>query len=938
MKLSSIHSPVLAFGMALLLQTVSPALADTLAAAEPAAAAFRQDGFDLRFERGAITSLKRSADVHDTDYIRSGGRFGDLTVRWRAGGGQWQTFSTRDMAAAADNVAAAKSGDGVTHRAVWSPAAGPQVENRFAFATEALTWTLTLSNPGDSPLEIGDLAFPCPMNTKYEWDREITYHQRVIRHSFISGHGSFLFWMRCDAQGPYLLLTPLPNTSLEYFDSGPARGGPIDNYTAYIHSAGQQDLLREHGTRWRQANTSVTLAPAGQPGNSVTYGFKMSWANDYDAVRRRLVEENLFDVRVAPGMTLPSDLTARFAIKSGTRILSVEAEFPGDTDLRDLGTRDDGTRLYEVGFRRLGENLLTLHAENGRSMVLEFFSTEPLETLIRKRAAFLARSQHRDASKWYDGLITDWNMRDGVLVSPDNLDQIPESRRYAVSCDDPGLCKAPFIAAKNVEYPERGEIDALEYYVEHFIWGGLQMTDAEAYPFGLYGIDDWKRNRESPDPGTKGRTHLWRIYDYPHVVMLYLQLYRIARDHPDIPTRISAAEYLRRAHGTAMALFKVPLELVKWSPYETGLYNELVIEEVIQELDRAGQARQAAELRRHWQRKIEFFVSGKANLFASEYPFDTTGFESTHAFARYVLRGSTPSGEPGSALQVGREAALRFAQQQSALNIGCRGWLEPAYYLLGSDYRGGGNGRYTLSYMSQMGGWSLLDYSLHDAPNPQRLLPLAYASILSSWALMNTGTPDSNYGYWYPGAANDGGAGGGFEPAPYGKTWLGQTHHRGSWYYGCEIDLGFGGALRAAATIFANDPLFGPLAYGGTCKQDGQNWQVWCKDGVRRRFHILWQNQRVHLQIDRDHIAADVPLQFDASLSALSFTLEAANPQPHATTLRLAGLPAGDYAIALDGQPAGLCRQQGATEARVDLKLNRPRHAVTLVAIKSQDQ
>jgi len=226
------------------------------------------------------------------------------------------------------------------------------------------------------------------------------------------------------------------------------------------------------------------------------------------------------------------------------------------------------------------------------------------------------------------------------------------------------------------------------------------MTDRESHPFGLYGIQDWKRNRESSDAGTKGRLHLWRIYDYPHVVMLYLHLYRIARDHPQIPTRVGAGEYLRRAHGTAMALFKYPLELAQWSPYETGLYNELVIEEVIEELDRARQTGKASELREHWRRKIQFFVSGKANLFASEYPFDTTGFEATHAFARSVLRGRA-GGVPPAAGSVTRDEALRFARQQAALNLGCRGWLETAYYLLGSDYRGSGNGRYTLSYMSR---------------------------------------------------------------------------------------------------------------------------------------------------------------------------------------------------------------------------------------------
>ena len=104
-------------------------------------------------------------------------------------------------------------------------------------------------------------------------------------------------------------------------------------------------------------------------------------------------------------------------------------------------------------------------------------------------------------------------------------------------------------------------------------------------------------------------------------------------------------------------------------------------------------------------------------------------------------------------------------QAQLAANIFCRGWLEPAYYYLGSDYRGGGGNSFTLTYMSQMGGWSVLDYGLNYAPRADWYLRLGYASYLSAWALMNSGTAESNYGYWYPGKENDGGAGGGFEPA-----------------------------------------------------------------------------------------------------------------------------------------------------------------------------
>jgi hypothetical protein len=95
-------------------------------------------------------------------------------------------------------------------------------------------------------------------------------------------------------------------------------------------------------------------------------------------------------------------------------------------------------------------------------------------------------------------------------------------------------------------------------------------------------------------------------------------------------------------------------------------------------------------------------------------------------------------------------------------------------YVLGSRslddvlvrYRPPGNTAHTLSYMSQMGGWAVEDHALHTARDQVPYLRLGYSSYLSSWVLLISGTADSNYGYWFPGKENDGGAGGGFEPRP----------------------------------------------------------------------------------------------------------------------------------------------------------------------------
>ncbi len=840
-------------------------------------AAFAADvsQFEVRFEDGALVSLRHIGDPNGPEYIASGRPLGDVFVRYRQENGEWQSAT--------------------------GGSAPLKVDSRFETQSDAILWTLTVRNTGSEPLEIGDLAVPLPIGGRSRQRGPV-----ILKHGLVSGHNSFLFWMRSDQGGPHLTLTPAGDTHLEFWETRNRQ------YRVYIHSVVAGTEAKERGCNWRQPHTSLTLAPS----QVRSYAFKLRWAADYDAVRQILVDEEQIDVHVVPGMTVPTDLCARLALRTKQEINAVEAEFPHATQIESLGVKDDH-RLYQVRFSRLGENRLTVHYGNGRHAFLEFFCTEPLETLIKKRAAFIARCQHRDPNKWYNGLISEWNMESQILLGPDNYDRIRGWRIYEVTCDDPGLCKPAFLAAKNAEFPVQTEVEALDYYIKHFVWGGLQRTTEETYSYGIYGIPDWKQNRDSNEPGRDGRLHLWRCYDYPHVVVMYFSMYRVARDHPQIETVLTAKEYLQRAYGTAQAMFTVPMEIERWSAYRTGFYNELVIVDLIDELEAAGMKTKADTLRSHWEQKVRFFVNDRPDLFRSEYAFDSTGFESTHALAKYALQRADEAG-----LEVSRANAERFMQTQMAANVFCRGWLEPAYYLLGSDFRGSGGNSYTLTYMSQMGGWGVLDYALNFTEDPSPYLCLGYASYLSAWALMNTGTAESDYGYWYPGKGNDGGAGGGFEPAPHGTTWLGQPHHRGSWYYACEIDLGYCGALRSAATILADDPIFGRFCYGGDWSETSDTIQVVPKDGLRRRFSALLDSGKLHVRLERDRFRASWPIFLGNDLTRLQFRIETDNPAPHTSRLRLSGLPLGKYTVRNERGPVLEFEAKDNQEAVVDLPVD----------------
>src|SRR5262249_50776792 len=155
-----------------------------------------------------------------------------------------------------------------------------------------------------------------------------------------------------------------------------------------------------------------------------------------------------------------------------------------------------------------------------------------------------------------------------------------------------------------------------------------------------------------------------------------------------------------------------------------------------------------------------------------------------------------------------------------------------------------------------------------------------YASYLSSWSLVNSGTPDSDYGFWFPGKENDGAAGWQFTSAKAGSAWMGSTwpggvmEPRGPWHYDGEIDLGFGGALRMASTVLMRDPIFGWFAYGGTLTLENNNLAIIPRDGLRQRFDAIIPDeknsknpQRLKIQLDRDGFAAEQKILTDKSLN-----------------------------------------------------------------------
>jgi len=182
---------------------------------------------------------------------------------------------------------------------------GTALKSAQTFQTDGrvLDWTIDVANRTQEPIQIGDFALSLPWRAPGGEDPDTIFEKSWTKHQFISGHASFLYFVRPNGEPPYLVVTTQPGTKLEYSSSPGGRGG---GFLAFVHSA---------------------LTGGGEK-------------------RAILFDEGLFDVRVVPGMTVPDDLDAQFSPHTKARIEGVRAEFPAETVITSLGEPRPDHHLY----------------------------------------------------------------------------------------------------------------------------------------------------------------------------------------------------------------------------------------------------------------------------------------------------------------------------------------------------------------------------------------------------------------------------------------------------------------------------------------------------------------------------------------------------------------------------------------------------------------
>lgn len=851
------------------------------------------------------------------NYLNKNDYLGDLYVRYVLSGNVYAVKLS-------DYTPKIISNDLQHIKIAWQLPGAVRLNQTFSVVGQEMDWNISFNNDSKQSVEITDMKVRVPIGERNE---KLAAKDNLAKHDFLNGNSSFAYWLPYKGQGDVLLMTLNGATSLEYKELG--------DY-CYIHSKTSVDRMND---TWQFPSTSKVVSS----GKSYTVGFNFSLVDSYMNVENKLYDKGYVVAKIVPGMVVSPEMNVRCALACKQGIKALEPQHPQQVQIAGKG-RANKKQLYDFNFSHLGEQLIVVKYGQGKVCYLNFFVTEPLETVMKKRARFIAtHQQHRDSTKWYNGLYSLWDMQNKVLLSPDSIGELPYPYMVGGS-DDPTNCKALYLSEKNVAYPDKDEIASLEYYEKNFVWGKLQRTDKELpYPYGIYGCDNWHELRSGKlgdyNSGGNGKERMWRTYDYPTHFAIYYNLYRIAKDYPELVSYQDAKEYLERAYRTARAYFEVPYNIFMgkqwaikgWSDwaYKIGNFHERYLLDIMQALKDEGRNHAADKLRKEWEKKVLYMIYDNPWPFGSEMFVDRTAYESSYYVAEYAKHNAIAPQEQlwydkneqkwHTYKSLDRTKVDSFMQNQLDGNLAIRGLYEYDFNHLGTAW---GGGKDNLDYMSQMGGVALLDYAYRFANAPERYINWGYNSLLSSWALVNTGTNDTNYGYWFPGETNDGAAGWVYSPYQHSYLWDLKLvkQKRGPLRYDGEIDHGLTSGIHSAGVYVLKDSDFGMVAYGGNAEVDKKgNMTVIPYDGVRRQLRFL-APVRMTVELKKDGFMKNHAISYKDS--KLCFSIENREGNEHYTAVTIeSGAFLPHVSLQASGEQVSVSKlSSGVYEANIPVK------------------
>jgi hypothetical protein len=720
----------------------------------------------------------------------------------------------------------------------------------------SLLWDFEIQNVTSNVLELGELGLPLMVNDDYAelyyepsgsaaistinnvdfartpLRQKLIHEQKVLVHHFIAGHSSYALVQRPLGDAPFLLFHPVnQESSFEciYKDSHSSFASRVEGWAGpdvmAIHSRATKILRGWESNTWVNGHTSVVL----QPGEKKSYQMRFAFVDSYEAIRDELYKAGNLGIRVLPSMVVQEDTEVLVELQSKSHIDKI-VFFSDNIKVIDKKSSGDKT-LLTLSFRKRGQKSLKLHYGNGRWTNLHFYCIEDIEQLLKARGKFIVERE------FYDNPEDPYHRHHGFLpfdhrIGSSFLDS--EEVWEVGGSDESGFSEPLFLAAKNVYFPSREEVDTLEMYVEDCLFKYIQNPTTYEVRASLY----WKERFPSSPWGhwTKERSEAtFRTYNYVHPANIYHALYRIGKRY-GLLKRKKAEEYLRMSYRTCLAWFNA-------GPWKhIGMMEGSNAIGILEDIKREGWEQEYENLRKEMKVCDDLFVQDPYP-YSSELIIDQTAHEQVYFFTRFF--GDT-------------EKNRKTVQVLKAL----RGGNQPIWFRYGNDKRRD----VCCWYNASLNGMALLNS--FEASGDQDALLKGYAGVMS---VMRNVLPDGmGFNYFICTAGR-------FDSNP--PTTF-------------ESGTGLWGFLQSAKSYVVKDPSFGLIGYGCRVRASGRQVTVFPKDGLRKR--IRFAEEKIDVEVTQGEIRQCL---FDTETGSLELQMEDSTGIVNNAAVSIRGLETCDYRI-----------------------------------------
>lgn len=731
-----------------------------------------------------------------------------------------------------------------------------------------IAWDIRIANRGRQSVEIGELAFPFALNNLYEGlgraDKaggKTLWSDRLVIHKYLGGAASYLFAQRLAAEPPGLLIFPGPDTSWEFYTHVPSslntpmvwEGIPV----VYVYSKAAQE--REGWDTWMNGHSSLIL----EPGDSRVFQTRFVPADRdrFDGVHQTLTLCGQPAIKLLPAAVSPADV-------------GIAVEIAGSTPTQFYTNRDASLETdsdEEGGFcfikpKEPGPVRLSFEDTMGRLSHVHLCFTEPIESLIRKRADWIVANQVHDepGSALHKAIL---------VADPKTGQQLVSAAEFTGPfVVEGGLGDALFLAEKNSIYPEPEQIVVLDEFIAEFLRDDLQNPGDHTVGSAFADMKGVALNY--------GRPHV-----YPLVFNLYHAMYRVGQV---TKTRLPATEYLRLAYATALAMVRHGIPRQGRGTGYPGysrvfeLLRDLSIEGMNDEVDR-----------------LMPFVSVRAeDLLRKQFPYgddnvlDTSVFEEAFTAARYLND------------EAHQERAMRCAYAARSLS--------PNWWWYGSDSRQWDDyahgplpfafdrGELCLGHTGPEN--SMMFFELLDrdyAGLSEAYMRLAFGGMLGVWALVGS----------------DGSASMAFGP-DFASKLHGMVPTTG------DVGLALFHYLRAAGAYVLPNRNYGVFTFGCHFEVQDDHYVVRPWDGIGRKVVLRQMSAEFHLNVGKLR-----EVRLDTRKRWCTLVLENPTDLNLRSELRVRGLwgevfeVLGETVEASDGELAVSLPLAARSVARVEIKV-----------------